>query len=316
MTPAFIRPLAILSSILLGGTAALAQDAPVRLGIVVETLGNPYFACLKTGAEAEASKYDTLNLTVIGAATGTDLVGMTRMIDDLLQRGVDVISFNAIDPNAMVQTVRRAQERGVKVLMHSDDTSEPVAEHYVGANQYEIQAVVTDMLARQIGGKGKVAIIEGVPGNMTSVQRKQAAAETLSKYPDIQLVGTWAGNWDRAQGMQRAQDILTAHPDLAGIVAVNDEMALGALQAVRGRNLAGEVAVSGANGVPESLKAVYAGDLAATVVTYCSDIGEAIVTTALALVTGEGTPETYNVDTRYDAVDTRAARTIVDGVSQ
>lgn len=311
------KPLAtllLLTSVLLGGTAA-ANAADTRLGIVVETLGNPYFACLKAGAEAEAAKHPEMKLTVIGAATGTDLVGMTRMIDDMLQKGVDVISFNAIDPNAMVQTVKKAKEKGVKVLMHSDDTAEPVAEHYVGANQYEIENVVAGMLASQIGGKGKVAIIEGVPGNMTSVQRKKGAMDAFAKYPDIKVVGVWAGNWDRAQGLQKAQDILTAHPDLAGILAVNDEMALGALQAVRARNLAGKVVVTGANGVPESLKAVYKGDLGATVVTYCSDIGEAIVTTALAMQNGKD-DKPYNVDTRYDAIDTRVAKTVFDGISK
>jgi ABC-type sugar transport system substrate-binding protein len=315
MSTTSLRNATVLSALTILGAMSSAH-ATTRLAIVVESIANPYFVCIREGAEEEAKKHSDLQLTFIGGATSTDLVGMTRMIDDLLQKGVDVISFNAIDPTAMIREVKKAQEKGVKVLMHSDDTAQQVADHYVGANQYQIEFASADLLAKQIGGVGKVAILTGVPGNMTAVQRTKGAQDALKKYPGIEIVGEWTGNWDRAEGLQKAQDILTAHPDLNGIVADNDEMALGALQAVRGRNLAGKVAISGANGMPEAVKAVYKGDLTATVVTYCKDIGQAIVTTALKMEEGGGEKGPYGVDTRFDAIDTRLAKTLFEDVSK
>ena len=173
-----------------GFSSAFAQQ--VKLGIVVETLGNPYFACLKRAAEEEAKNHANLELTVLGAALGTDLIGMTKMIDDLIQKRVHVLAFNAIDPNAMVQTVKKVQASGIRVLIHSDDVAKRVARHFVGPDQYYGQHAVARAVVDKLGGKGKVALMEGVPGNMSSILRKNGAKDALAKHKGIKLVGTWA----------------------------------------------------------------------------------------------------------------------------
>jgi ribose transport system substrate-binding protein len=287
----------------------LPAEAVTKIGIVVETLGNPYFACLKKAAEEEAAKHSDVDLSVIGAATGTDLAGMTRMIEDLTQAKVDVLAFNAVDPNAMISTAKKAQAAGIKVLIHSDDLAEQVASHFVGPDQYAGQAAVARIVASALGGKGSVAILEGVPGNMSSLLRKKGAEETLAKYPGIQIIGVWAANWDRAQGLQKAEDILTAHPDVSAIIAVNDEMAFGALQAVKARNLLGKVIVTGFNGVPEAIQAVYRGDLLATVLTYCDAVGRQLVLTGMEVAAGTD-DKTYTVDTGTIPLDTKLVTTI------
>jgi ribose transport system substrate-binding protein len=288
-------------------------EAQSKIGIVVETLGNPYFACLKQAAEEEASKHPDVDLTVIGAATGTDLAGMTRMIEDLTQAQVDVIAFNAVDPNAMISTAKKVEDAGINVLIHSDDLAEQIADHFVGPDQYAGEAAVAQIVASALDGKGTVAILEGVPGNMSSLLRKKGAEETLAKYPDIEIVGVWAANWDRAQGLQKAEDILTAHPDVSAIIAVNDEMALGALQAVKARNKLGEVIVTGFNGVAESIQAVHRGDLLATVLTYCDAVGRQLVLTGMEVAAGTD-DDTYTVDTGTIPLDTKLIRTIGDAL--
>lgn len=288
---------------------AMPAEAQTKIGIVVETLGNPYFACVKENAEKEAEKHSDVELTVIGAATGTDLAGMTRMIEDLTQAQNEVIAFNAIDPNAMISTAQKVKDAGIKVLIHSDDLAEQVADHFVGPDQYAGQAAVAKAVADALDGKGKVAIVEGVTGNMSSLLRKKGAEETLAKYPDIEIVGVWSANWDRAQGLKKAEDILTAHPDISAIVAVNDEMALGALQAVKARNKLGEVIVTGFNGVDESIQAVKRGDLLATVLTYCDSVGRQLVLTGKAVAAGTA-GDSYTVDTGTIPLDTKLVNQI------
>jgi ribose transport system substrate-binding protein len=282
----------------------------VKIGIVVETLGNPYFACLKKGAEDEAAKHQDVNLTVIGAATGTDLIGMTRMIEDLVQKKVDVLAFNAIDPNAMVATVKKVQGAGIKVLIHSDDVAEQVASHFVGPDQIYGESAMARIVVEQLGGKGKVAIIEGVPGNMSNILRKKGALDTLAKYKNVQVVGTWAANYDRAQGLTKAEDILTAHPDISGIIAINDEMALGTLQALRSRKKLGQVIVTGFNGVVEAIQEVHKGNLLGTVLTYCDAVGRQLVLTGLELGKGGSGGESYTIDTGTIPLDTKLVRRI------
>ena len=279
------------------GIITTSVEAQTKIGIVVETLGNPYFACVKKSAEEEAAKHSDVNLTVLGAATGTDLIGMTRMIEDLVQKKVDVIAFNAVDPKAMIQTAKKVQAAGIKVMIHSDDLAEQVASHFVGPDQYKGQAAVAMAVADALGGKGKVAIIEGVPGNMSGILRRKGAEETLAKFGGIKVVGVWSADWDRAKGLKKAEDILTAHPDLSAIIAVNDEMAFGALQAVKARNLQDKVIVTGFNGVKESIQAVHKGQLLATVLT-----GKQIA--------GGKSDLPYTVDTGTIPLDTKLLNTV------
>jgi ribose transport system substrate-binding protein len=300
------------SAATLGLVIALASPAvaKTKIGIVVETLGNPYFACLKKAAEEEAAKHPDVELSVIGAATGTDLAGMTRMIEDTVQKKVDVLAFSAIDPNAMISTATKVKNSGVKVLIHSDDLAQQVADHFIGPDQQAGEAAVARTAARSLGGKGKVAILEGVPGNMSSELRKKGAQEAFKDFPGIEVVGVWAANWDRAQGLQKAEDILTAHPDIAAIIAVNDEMALGALQAVKARNKLGKILITGFNGVPEAIKHVDKGDLLATVLTYCDAVGRQIVLTGMDMATGSDKAKGYTIDTGTIPLDTKLVKTV------
>ncbi len=287
---------------------AFAKD--IKIGIVVETLGNPYFACLKRSAEEETKKHPNVKLTVLSGALGTDLIGVTKMIDDMIQKRVDVLAFSAIDPNAMVQTVKKVQKSGIRVLIHSDDLAKQVARHFVGPDQYYGQSAVARAAAEELGGKGKVALMEGVPGNMSSILRKRGAKDTLAKYKGIKVVGTWAANWDRAQGLKKAEDILTAHPDLAAIIAVNDDMALGALQAVKARGKLGKIIVTGFNGVEEAVQEVYRGNMLATVLTFCDSVGKQLVRTGIDVAMDRDDKSKYTIDTGTIPLETKLLQAV------
>jgi ABC-type sugar transport system substrate-binding protein len=232
----------------------------------------------------------------------------------MVQSRMNVIAFIASDPDVMTGTVKTVQEGGIPVLIHSDDTREPVARHFIGPDQYEGEAAMAKLLADEIGGSGKVAIIEGGPGNMSSELRKKGAQETFAKYPGIEVVGVWNGGWDRALGLKVSEDIITAHPDIKGIAAVNDEMAFGALQAARARGLTEQVKITGFNGTAEAIQAVGKGDLLGTVLTYCTSVGTQIVRTALDVVAGTD-PKDYRIDTGTVPLDTKLIKAISDAVA-
>lgn len=298
----------VLGVLLLGSPGEAAKK--IKIGLVVETLGNPYFACLKKGAEAEARKHPEVELTVLGAAIGTDLAGMTKMIEDMIQKRVDVLAFNAIDPKAMISTAKKVQSAGISVLIHSDDLAEQVARHFVGPDQFRGQNAVTKVVIQKLGGKGKVAILEAVPGNMSNILRKNGLHAALKEATGIEIVGTWSANWDRAQGLKKAEDILTAHPDVNAIIAVNDDMALGALQAVKARGKLGKVIVSGFNGVEEAVQEVYRGNMAGTVLTYCDEVGRYVVLTGIAVANNKDDRNQYTIDTGTIPLDTKLLQSV------
>lgn len=303
------KSLAVALAVGIGLHSASHAAETINMGLVVETLGNPYFACVTSSAKQEATRLGNVNLTVVGASIGTDLVGMTRMIDDMIQKKVDVLAFNALDPNAMLSTVQKAKDAGIKVLIFSDDTAKPVADHFIGGFPEEGGRQAAKYVARKIGSAGKVAILEGVPGNMSNMLRRRGVEAGLKETSDIQVVGVWAANWDRSQGFQKAQDILTANPDIKAIIALNDEMALGALQAVRSAGKEGQVAISGFNGVEQAVKSVYSGELAATVMVFCQEEGKELARTAVSVVAGHDKAP-YHIDTGTVMLDTTSLQAV------
>ena len=149
---------------------------------------------------------------------------------------------------------------------------------------------------------------------MSSELRKKGANDTFATYKGIEVVGVWNGGWDRALGLKVSEDIITAHPDIKGIAAVNDEMAFGALQAVRARGLQDQIKITGFNGTAEAIQAVGKGDLLGTVLTYCTAVGTQIVRTALDVV-AKTDPEGYRIDTGTVPVDTKLVKAINDAMA-
>jgi ABC-type sugar transport system substrate-binding protein len=310
MTGRLATAAAALIPFMLGLSAADAA----KIGIVVETFGNPFQACVRDAAEAEAAKHEGTEVQVLAGTSGADVAVMVRLIEDLVQSKVDVIAFMASDAEVMAGVAKKVQDAGTPVLIHLDDTKEPVARHFVGPDQEAGEAAMAKILAEAIGGSGKVAIIEGQPGNMSSEVRKKGAQDMFAKYPNIEVVGVWNGGWDRALGLKVSEDILTAHPDLKAIAAVNDEMAFGALQAVRSRGLEGQVLITGFNGTAEAIQAVEKGALQGTVLTFCAGVGTQIVRTALDVIAGTDSKE-YLIDTGAVALDTKLVKAISDALA-
>ena len=120
-------------------------------------------------------------------------------------------------------------------------------------------------LFEKMGGKGKFVGLQGMLANTTAIDRFKGLQNVLAKYPGIKMVAQDTGEWDRSKAFEKAKSFLVANPDITGIWAANDNMALGALEALRANGLAGKVMVTGVDGIPEMLAAVEKGEAAATV---------------------------------------------------
>ena len=120
-------------------------------------------------------------------------------------------------------------------------------------------------LVKKMGGKGKIVVIQGMLANTTAIDRHKGLQNVLAKNPGIEVVGSDTAEWDRTKAFEKMKSFLVANPDVGGVWAANDNMALGALEAIRAAGLAGKVPVSGVDGIGEMLNAVAAGEAVATV---------------------------------------------------
>src|SRR6202047_2780278 len=132
-------------------------------------------------------------------------------------------------------------------------------------DEKQIGRDIAEWTAKKLGGKGKVALLMGPSGAPTFKNLGDGYSEVMAKYPEIHIVFRSDGPLTRERGVKQAEDALVAHPDLAAIYTANDDVALGAMQAVLAANRKGETLVTGMNGVPPALRAVKEGNLALTV---------------------------------------------------
>lgn len=126
-------------------------------------------------------------------------------------------------------------------------------------------AMAAKFIAEQLKGKGKVVMLVGIPGTSAARDRGTGFKTELKKYPGIQLVAEQVANFNRAEGMRVMENILQAYPDIVAVFAQNDEMALGAIEAIRAAKKLGKIIVVGFDAIPDALEAVKKGEMAATV---------------------------------------------------
>ncbi len=258
----------------------------VHLALVLGDMSNPFFTTLGDAATAEAKKLGNVDLTVLGSNT---LEEQVKALDDQISAKVDLIGFDPFDAQAVIPTVQQANAAGIPVFTVDSSAAGGTIDTYIGTDNVEGGTLAGEWLAKAMDGAGNLAIIEGDPGDSTNNAREQGLHSVIDK-TDIKVVAALPAGWARDKGLQVMTDILTAHPDLNAVMAMNDEMALGAVQAIKAAGKSDQIKVVGYNGALEAIKAVYTGDMAADVVQYPEEMGRLFVDWAVRDLNGQKPP--------------------------
>ncbi len=258
------------SSILFFG--AVQQAAAADYAVILKTLANPYWIAMRDGIQQEAKKKG-VQVDVFAASSEDDIQGQQRLLEDAINKNYKVIGVAPITAVSLIQSIAAANKKGVYIV-NLDEKIDRAQLKSAGGSV--VAFLSTDNAA--VGGKGgkfivdqlgsaggKVAIIEGKAGNATGDARRDGAAAAFKASIKIKLVASQPADWDRARALDVTTNILQRNPDLKGIYAANDSMALGAFQAVKNANMQGKVVVVGTDGAPEALESVKNGELTATV---------------------------------------------------
>jgi ribose transport system permease protein len=262
-----------------------------KVGLSLSTLNNPFFVQIKAGAQAEAKKLG-VDLTVTDAQN--DASQQANQLQNFTSSGFGSIIVNPVDSDAAGPAVRSANKADIPVVgvdrgVNKADTAALVASDNIAGGKLGAKA-----MAEKLGGKGKIVILQGLAGTSASRERGQGFAEGLKAYPGIQVVAQQPADFDRTKGLDVMTNLLQAHPDIQGVFAENDEMALGAIKAL-GSKAGTSVAVIGFDGTPDGLKAVKAGTLYASVAQQPSELGRISVDNALKAAEGKKVEKTVMV---------------------
>ncbi|MER2076539.1 ABC transporter substrate-binding protein [Psychrobacillus psychrotolerans] len=222
------------------------------IGISFQELNNPYFISMQKAFE-EAAK--TIGAEVIITDAAHDVAQQANDIDDMIQRGIDILILNPTDSEGIKPAVVAADEAGVIVVAVDAQASGPI-DTFVGSRNYDAGYLAGKKMVEDLGGKGKVAILDGIPV-VPILERVEGFKAAVAESSGIEIVDIQNGKQDRAVATDVTENILQANPDLDALFSVNDGGALGALGAIEASGK--DVWLYSVDGHPEVIEAILAG---------------------------------------------------------
>ncbi|MGQ9857046.1 MAG: D-ribose ABC transporter substrate-binding protein [Fervidobacterium sp.] len=233
-----------------------------KVGLSLSTLNNPFFVTLRDGAQAAAKE---LGITLLVVDAQDKPAKQLNDIEDLIQKKVDLIIINPTDSAAIVPAIEAANKAKIPVITVDRGAAGGQVVVHIASDNVAGGAMAARFIAQQLKGTGKVVMLVGIPGTSAARDRGAGFKNELKKYPNIKLVAEQVANFNRAEGMRVMENLLQAYPDINAVFAQNDEMALGAIEAIRAAGKLGKILVVGFDAIPDALNAVKKGEMAATV---------------------------------------------------
>ena len=240
-------------------TAAAEEGAAAvegSVGLSLSTLNNPFFVTLSDGAEAKAKE---LGVDLIVVDAGDDSAKQTSDIEDLISKNIAVLIVNPVDSDAVAPAVEDAIEKGIKVIAVDRVVNGVDVDCSIASDNVAGAKMAADYLVELAGEGAKTAELEGVNGASATIDRGEGFHSVADEKLDV--VASQTANFNRAEGMTVMENMLQANPDIQCVFAHNDEMALGAIEAIGDK----EIIVAGFDATDDAIEAVKEGTMAATV---------------------------------------------------
>lgn len=288
---------------LLAGLAAGACNRgkeDVTIALVTKAMDSEFWLMVAEGAKVGAAERPGVKLTIVAPDREINVDQQVSMLEDQVRRGVKALVVSPAGSAQVMSALELAASRGIPVVLV--DTDAPFAKKvsYIGTDNRRGGQLAAKCLVDRLGGKGDVALISGVPGNESQDARAQGFIDAVAQVPGMKLVAQQPANSERSLGLTVMENILTAHPDVKGVFATNDQMALGAMEALDARGLRGKVAIVGFDATKEAVQAVVDGKLAGSVAQNPRAMGQKGVEAALAAL--DGRPVDKRIDTGTELV--------------
>ncbi|WP_104132731.1 substrate-binding domain-containing protein [Cryobacterium sp. M91] len=291
-----IAALTATAALILAGTTACgrggAEASGDKMVLAISTLNNPFFVELRDGAEAAAAEAG-VELSIVDAQN--DSATQANQLATAASSGAQAVIINPVDSDAAASAVGDLITAGIPVIgvdrtVTGVDLASLVASDNVAGGRQ-----AADELAKAMGEAGTVIHLQGVAGTSASRERGAGFEEGMLAYPGITVVATQTANFDRAAALDVTTNLLQSNPGVTGLFAENDEMALGAIQAL-GAKAGTEVFVVGFDGTADGLAAIEAGTLVATIAQQPAELGKLAIEFAVKAIKGETIETTVPVE--------------------
>lgn len=268
------------------GVAALSAQAAETVVVAMKGpgSGNPFWAAVQAGAEAKGKELG-VNVVVVAPPQESDVQGQIALVEDQLAKKVSAIAIAPTDPNALAPVLEQAKKQGVGVVFIDTKGSNPGVT-FIGTNNEVGAALAADYICKNVPKGSEVAILQGIITQSTGQARAQGSKKGLTAC-GMKVVAEQPADWDTGKAQSVMENIITGHPNLKAVFASNDNMALGAVQALKSANMLSKVTVVGFDANPNAAASVLAGEMKATVAQNPKNMGAFGVENALAVKHGK-----------------------------
>lgn len=281
---------ALASALMLGCAVAGTASAQDTLALAVSTLDNPFFVTLKDGAQKKA---DELGYKLVVLDSQNDPAKELANVEDLTVRGAKVLLINPTDSAAVGNAVAIANRNNIPVITLDRAAAKGKVASHIASDNVAGGKMAGDFIAQKLGDGAKVIQLEGIAGTSAARERGEGFKQAIAAHK-FAVLASQPADFDRTKGLNVTENLLASKADVQAIFAQNDEMALGALRAIKAANK--KVLVVGFDGTADGVKAVKSGKLAATIAQQPDLIGSLGVETADKILKGEKVKAKIPVD--------------------
>lgn len=265
--------------------ASAPAEGNMKIGVSYQNMTNEFITYMADAARDQADEMGVELVELDGQGSAEEQL---KQVESFITDGCDAIVLNPYDASGCVPCVNAANEAGIPIIVvngMTDNVEEATC--YVGGDTVDSGRLAMQLMADELEGAGNIVVILGPTSHSAQLDRSQGIDEVLANYQDIQVVAEQTANWDRAEGMSLMENWLQMGDEIDGVVAQNDEMAIGALKAIQAAGMEDSIKVVGIDAIADALTLVESEELIGTVYQDAVGQGAGAVEAAVKAVNGE-----------------------------
>lgn len=296
-----------------GSSGGDSAEGGKNITVILKNSTAPFFISVAEGAKAAGEElgYNVEVKTPVDTAEGSGNEQQSQLCEEAIVNGADLVVLCPVDTEAIVPAAQKIADEGIPIVsLNTRMADESLAKTFVGLENVQQGYETAKALFEKMGGKGTLIILEGSTGAQTSLDRIEGCKKALEEYPDIKLVASQSANYSRAEALNVAQNLLQSYPDVTAIFCCNDEMALGAAEAVDAAGKTGKIMISGQDANDDAISALKEGKITLTSFGNPYMQGYESIVAAADVLEGKDVKDFYEVATKV--VDESNADTFKD----
>jgi ABC-type sugar transport system substrate-binding protein len=260
----------------------------IRIGVILKSLSNQYWQGIESGVKAGAKDFG-VEVNVQAANSESDPTQQLTIAQTMIGKKFDAYIVSPEASSNLTPAVKQMRDAGVPII--NTDDARIAGSVYVGPSHELDGSQAADYIAEHLPDGGDVAQIEGQAGSNAAILRIKGFKEGVAKHPNLKLVASVPGNWDGTMAYNDTQTLLRKDPNIKGIYADNDTMAVGVAKAVFDMGLSGKILIVGTDGIPAAMDDIEKGTMSATVTPLPFYQGYWSVEAAVRLLSGQKVPD-------------------------